>query len=77
MPCCSAQLAMAKCSEGDSEKEPFIAAHNVILSHAAAVDIHRTKCQVLRYCFQHHNLRILKTDNKETMITPNKQTKKL
>ncbi|KAG4931970.1 hypothetical protein JHK87_045972 [Glycine soja] len=47
MPCCSAQLAMAKCSEGDSEKEPFIAAHNVILSHAAAVDIHRTKCQVL------------------------------
>uniref|UniRef100_A0A0R0F6T6 Sugar phosphate transporter domain-containing protein n=1 Tax=Glycine max TaxID=3847 RepID=A0A0R0F6T6_SOYBN len=37
--------AMAKCSEGDSEKEPFIAAHNVILSHAAAVDIHRTKCQ--------------------------------
>lgn len=47
-PCrCSGQLAMAKCSEGDSEKEPFVAAHNVILSHAAAVDIYRTKYQVM------------------------------
>lgn len=45
-PCrCSGQLAMAKCSEGDSEKEPFVAAHNVILSHAAAVDIYRIKYQ--------------------------------
>ncbi|KAK7292396.1 hypothetical protein RIF29_08175 [Crotalaria pallida] len=33
------------CSEGDSEKEPFVAAHNIILSHAAAVDIYRTKYQ--------------------------------
>ncbi|KAG6695229.1 hypothetical protein I3842_09G086300 [Carya illinoinensis] len=33
------------CSSGDSEKEPFIAAHNMILSHAAAVDIYRTKYQ--------------------------------
>ncbi|XP_058723786.1 beta-glucosidase 46-like [Vicia villosa] len=34
------------CSEGDSEKEPYVAAHNVILSHAAAVYIYRTKYQV-------------------------------
>ncbi|GMN49847.1 hypothetical protein TIFTF001_019012 [Ficus carica] len=33
------------CPEGDSEKEPFIAAHNIILSHASAVDIYRTKYQ--------------------------------
>ncbi|KAI9123588.1 hypothetical protein K1719_004888 [Acacia pycnantha] len=33
------------CIEGDSESEPFIAAHNIILSHAAAVDIYRTKYQ--------------------------------
>ncbi|XP_021719664.1 beta-glucosidase 46-like isoform X2 [Chenopodium quinoa] len=33
------------CSKGDSEKEPFIAAHNVILAHAAAVDLYRTKYQ--------------------------------
>ncbi|XVE87822.1 hypothetical protein DITRI_Ditri19aG0019000 [Diplodiscus trichospermus] len=33
------------CTNGDSEKEPFIAAHNVILSHAAAVHIYRTKYQ--------------------------------
>lgn len=36
------------CSSGDSEKEPFIAAHNMILSHAAAVNVYRTKYQVLQ-----------------------------
>lgn len=34
------------CSAGDSEREPFIAAHNMILSHAAAVSIYRTRYQV-------------------------------
>ncbi|GLT29372.1 hypothetical protein SLA2020_042440 [Shorea laevis] len=33
------------CTYGDSEREPFIAAHNMILSHAAAVNIYRTKYQ--------------------------------
>ncbi|KAF3437656.1 hypothetical protein FNV43_RR20412 [Rhamnella rubrinervis] len=33
------------CSEGDSQKEPFIAAYNMILAHAAAVHIYRTKYQ--------------------------------
>ncbi|XVF26002.1 hypothetical protein REPUB_Repub13aG0262700 [Reevesia pubescens] len=33
------------CTNGDSETEPFIAAHNIILSHAAAVHIYRTKYQ--------------------------------
>ncbi|KAK9267508.1 hypothetical protein L1049_009936 [Liquidambar formosana] len=33
------------CTSGDSEKEPFVAAHNIILSHASAVDIYRTKYQ--------------------------------
>ncbi|XP_009624454.2 beta-glucosidase 18 [Nicotiana tomentosiformis] len=33
------------CSAGDSEREPFIAAHNMILSHAAAVSIYRTRYQ--------------------------------
>lgn len=36
------------CNEGDSEKEPFVVAHNIILSHAIAVDLYRTKYQVLR-----------------------------
>ncbi|XP_020225823.1 beta-glucosidase 46 isoform X1 [Cajanus cajan] len=45
-PCrCSGPLGMAKCGGGDSEKEPFVAAHNIILSHAAAVDIYRAKYQ--------------------------------
>lgn len=35
------------CTKGDSEREPFIAAHNIILSHAAAVAVYRTKYQVL------------------------------
>ncbi|XP_054777318.1 beta-glucosidase 46-like [Prosopis cineraria] len=33
------------CIEGDSESEPFIAAHNIILSHASAVDVYRSKYQ--------------------------------
>ncbi|MQM01631.1 hypothetical protein Taro_034391 [Colocasia esculenta] len=34
------------CPSGDSELEPYIAAHNVILSHATAVDIYKKKYQV-------------------------------
>ncbi|KAK8293291.1 hypothetical protein V6Z11_D06G178600 [Gossypium hirsutum] len=37
--------SFGNCSNGDSVKEPFIAAHNIILSHAAAVDVYRTKYQ--------------------------------
>ncbi|KAK8273588.1 hypothetical protein V6Z12_D10G015900, partial [Gossypium hirsutum] len=33
------------CTYGDSEKEPFITAHNIILAHIAAVHIYRTKYQ--------------------------------
>lgn len=34
------------CSHGDSEKEPFVAAHNIILAHAAALRLYKTKYQV-------------------------------
>ena len=34
------------CTAGDSAIEPYIAAHNVILSHATAADIYRRKYQV-------------------------------
>ncbi|XP_024988226.1 beta-glucosidase 46-like isoform X2 [Cynara cardunculus var. scolymus] len=37
--------SFGNCSSGDSEREPFIVAHNMILSHASAVDIYRTKYQ--------------------------------
>ncbi|XP_040935406.1 beta-glucosidase 46-like isoform X1 [Gossypium hirsutum] len=37
------------CTYGDSEKEPFIAAHNIILAHIAAVHIYRTKYQYYRF----------------------------
>ncbi|KAF5944314.1 hypothetical protein HYC85_018391 [Camellia sinensis] len=37
--------SFGNCSNGDSEREPFIAAHNIILSHVAANDIYRTKYQ--------------------------------
>ncbi|XP_077243553.1 beta-glucosidase 46-like [Tasmannia lanceolata] len=33
------------CTNGDSDTEPFVAAHNIILSHATAVNIYRTKFQ--------------------------------
>lgn len=38
---------MRNCSHGNSATEPYIAAHNVLLSHAAAVDVFRTRFQVL------------------------------
>ncbi|GJR27811.1 beta-glucosidase 46-like protein isoform X1 [Tanacetum coccineum] len=37
--------SFGNCTSGDSESEPYIAAHNMILSHAAAVNIYRTKYQ--------------------------------
>ncbi|KAK2973013.1 hypothetical protein RJ640_005556, partial [Escallonia rubra] len=43
------------CINGDSEKEPFVAAHNVILSHALAVDLYRTKYQVQTQTLQNQS----------------------
>ncbi|KAI7752381.1 hypothetical protein M8C21_030114, partial [Ambrosia artemisiifolia] len=40
---CSATFG--NCSSGDSEREPFVAAHNMILSHFAAVNLYRAKYQ--------------------------------
>lgn len=37
--------SFGNCSSGDSEREPFVAAHNIILSHAAAVNTYRSKYQ--------------------------------
>ncbi|XP_077226677.1 beta-glucosidase 18-like [Tasmannia lanceolata] len=39
-------IPFGNCSTGDSSLEPYLAAHNVILSHATAVDIYRKKYQV-------------------------------
>ncbi|KAL5578891.1 hypothetical protein UlMin_011333, partial [Ulmus minor] len=44
-PPCRCSWPFGNCTAGDSEKEPFIAAHNLILSHAAAVSTYRTKYQ--------------------------------
>ncbi|ESQ29244.1 hypothetical protein EUTSA_v10024134mg [Eutrema salsugineum] len=38
-------LPYGNCSQGNSETEPFIAAHNMILAHAKAVHIYRIKYQ--------------------------------
>lgn len=35
------------CTYGNSSLEPYIAAHNIILSHAIAVDIYRKSYQVI------------------------------
>ncbi|KAM1005103.1 hypothetical protein ACFX2J_005179 [Malus domestica] len=41
-------IPFGNCTSGDSEREPFIAAHNIILSHAAAVNVYRTKYQKIQ-----------------------------
>ena len=43
------------CTHGDSEREPFVAAHNIILAHAAAVQNYRTKFQVLTLLYSQDN----------------------
>jgi len=51
-PPCRCSGKFGNCSGGDSEKEPFVVAHNMILSHASAVDLYRNKYQVIS--LQHH-----------------------
>lgn len=40
------------CAAGNSAVEPYIAAHNVILSHATATQIYKTKYQVINSSFE-------------------------
>lgn len=54
-PPCHCSGIFGNCSKGDSEKEPFVAAHNIILSHAAAVHIYRNKYQVIYLLTRPHN----------------------
>lgn len=42
---CSAPYG--NCSDGNSDFEPFVAAHNIILSHAKAVHVYRNQYQVI------------------------------
>ncbi|KAG6527834.1 hypothetical protein ZIOFF_009968 [Zingiber officinale] len=47
---CSSSLAPSlglNCSKGNSSVEPYIAGHNLLLSHASAVSLYRKKYQVL------------------------------
>ncbi|PIA46227.1 hypothetical protein AQUCO_01500030v1 [Aquilegia coerulea] len=42
---CSYPFGFGNCSKGDSTTEPYLAAHNILLSHAAAVHVYRTNYQ--------------------------------
>jgi beta-glucosidase/6-phospho-beta-glucosidase/beta-galactosidase len=51
---CSAPFG--PCNSGNSQQEPYVAAHNVLMSHAAAVDNYKKNYQVespvkLLYCY--------------------------
>lgn len=43
---CSNPFGIFNCTAGNSTVEPYIALHNVLLAHAAAVELYRTKYQV-------------------------------
>jgi beta-glucosidase len=34
------------CAQGNSDAEPYVATHNVVMSHATAVEIYKRKYQV-------------------------------
>ncbi|RWW06917.1 hypothetical protein GW17_00029721 [Ensete ventricosum] len=42
---CSKPFGLLNCSVGDSTTEPYIATHNLLLSHASVVSLYRTKYQ--------------------------------
>lgn len=44
-PPCRCSNPFGNCTNGDSKSEPLVAAHNIILAHAAAVNLYRTKYQ--------------------------------
>lgn len=56
---CSAPFG--NCSDGNSEIEPFVAAHNIILSHAKAVYNYRKHYQVMVIVINTHVDVIVKT----------------
>lgn len=48
---CSYPFGLLNCSIGDSTVEPYVAVHNLLLAHASAVELYRTKYQVSQYIF--------------------------
>lgn len=46
MPPSRCSKAYGNCTNGNSGTEPYIVAHNIILSHATVVDTYRKKFQV-------------------------------
>lgn len=47
---CSYPYGM-KCSAGDSTREPYQVAHNILLSHASAAELYKRKYQVIESDF--------------------------
>uniref|UniRef100_A0A0E0N3Z6 4-hydroxy-7-methoxy-3-oxo-3,4-dihydro-2H-1,4-benzoxazin-2-yl glucosidebeta-D-glucosidase n=1 Tax=Oryza rufipogon TaxID=4529 RepID=A0A0E0N3Z6_ORYRU len=45
---CSDPFGVTKCTVGNSSVEPYVAAHNMILTHAAVVRLYREKYQTLQ-----------------------------
>lgn len=56
-PPCRCSKEYGNCTEGNSGTEPYIAAHHIILAHAAAVNTYRTNFQVNNFLTQHHFVR--------------------
>uniref|UniRef100_A0A0D3EVD9 4-hydroxy-7-methoxy-3-oxo-3,4-dihydro-2H-1,4-benzoxazin-2-yl glucosidebeta-D-glucosidase n=1 Tax=Oryza barthii TaxID=65489 RepID=A0A0D3EVD9_9ORYZ len=71
---CSDPFGVTKCTVGNSSVEPYVAAHNMILTHATVVRLYREKYQTLqkgivgintplRICKQLKDTRISRTDD--------------
>lgn len=51
MPPSRCSKEYGNCTNGNSGTEPYIVAHNIILSHANVVDTYRRKFQVIKDVF--------------------------
>jgi len=50
-PCRCSKWVDSTCVGGDSGTEPYIASHNLLLAHAAAVHVYKKKFQVFFFAF--------------------------
>lgn len=58
-----------KCALGNSSIEPYVAGHNIILSHANAVSVYRNKYQVQGLPFRQKDYKVIRRTRTSIVIS--------